>query len=213
MEKTDIAKMIDHTLLKADASSEEIKKLCQEADEYGFATVCVNPWNIAECFDLLKKAKICTVIGFPLGANDPEVKILETKRAISDGANEVDMVINIGALKSGNEEFVLTDIKGVVEAAGEVPVKVIIETALLTDEQKVKVCQMCVEAGAAFVKTSTGFSTGGATVADVKLMKKTVGDNALVKASGAVRDYETAVKMIDAGASRIGTSSGIKIVT
>ncbi len=213
MEKNELAQMIDHTLLKSDATYDEIKKLCEEADEFGFATVCVNPWNISACFDLLKKAKICTVIGFPLGANDPEVKIFETKHAISDGANEVDMVINIGALKSGNEEFVLMDIKGVVDAAGDTPVKVIIETCLLTDEEKIKACELSVQAGAAFVKTSTGFSTGGATVADVTLMKKTVGDNALVKASGAVRDHETAIKMIAAGASRIGTSSGIKIVS
>jgi deoxyribose-phosphate aldolase len=213
MEKKEIAGMIDHTLLKADATIEDITKLCQEADEYGFATVCVNPWYVGACFDLLKNAKICTVIGFPLGANDTDVKILETKRAISDGANEVDMVINIGALKSGNEEFVLSDIQGVVEAAGEVPVKVIIETCLLTEEEKIKACQLSLEAGAAFVKTSTGFSTGGATVEDVKLMKEIVGDKAQVKASGGVRDYATAVKMIEAGASRIGTSSGIKIVS
>ena len=213
MEKTQIAGMIDHTLLKADATLDDITKLCQEADEYGFATVCVNPWYVGTCFDLLKNAKICTVIGFPLGANDTDVKVLETKRAISDGANEVDMVINIGALKSGNEEFVLSDIKAVVEAAGESTVKVIIETCLLTKEEKIKACQLSVEAGAAFVKTSTGFSTGGATVEDVKLMKETVGDAALVKASGGVRDTATALKMIEAGASRIGTSSGIKIVS
>jgi deoxyribose-phosphate aldolase len=175
--------------------------------------VCVNPSYVGSCFDILENAKICTVIGFPLGANDTEVKILETKRSISDGANEVDMVINIGAMKNGNYDLVLSDIKQVVEAAGEVPVKVIIETCLLTDEEKVKACELSVEAGAAFVKTSTGFSTGGATLEDVALMKKTVGDQALVKASGGVRDYETAVKMIQAGASRIGTSSGVKIVS
>lgn len=213
MEKKEIAKMIDHTILKADATYDDIKQLCKEADEYGFATVCVNPSYIPACFDLLEKAKICTVIGFPLGANDPEVKALETRRAISEGANEVDMVINIGALKTGNEEFVYTDIKAVVDAAGNTPVKVIIETCLLSDKEKIAACEMSVNAGAAFVKTSTGFSTGGATVADVKLMKETVGDKAQVKASGAVRDYETAVKMIEAGASRIGTSSGIKIVS
>ncbi len=213
MDKKELAAMIDHTLLKADATYEDIKKLCAEADEFGFATVCVNPWNVGFCFDLLQKAKICTVVGFPLGANDPDVKILETKRAISDGANEIDMVINIGAMKNENYDFVLSDIKGVVDAAGEIPVKVIIETCLLTNEQKRKACQLSVEAGAKFVKTSTGFSTGGATVEDVKLMKEVVGDQALVKASGGVRDYATAVKMVEAGASRIGTSSGIKIVS
>lgn len=213
MDKNQIAQMIDHTLLKPDATLEEITTLCKEADQYNFATVCVNPSYVGSCFDILENAKICTVIGFPLGANDTEVKILETKRSISDGANEVDMVINIGAMKNGNYDLVLSDIKQVVEAAGEVPVKVIIETCLLTDEEKVKACELSVEAGAAFVKTSTGFSTGGATLEDVALMKKTVGDQALVKASGGVRDYETAVKMIQAGASRIGTSSGVKIVS
>lgn len=215
MEKNDIAKMIDHTLLKPDATLEQIRVLCEEADQYGFATVCINPCYVSACFDFLgqSKTKICTVVGFPLGATLPEVKAYETTKAISEGANEIDMVINIGALKSNNDEFVKLDIEEVIAAAGSTPVKVILETCLLTDDEKTRACKISLEAGAAFVKTSTGFSTGGATYADVELMKSIVGEQAKVKASGGVKDFKTALAMIQKGASRIGTSSGIAIVS
>jgi deoxyribose-phosphate aldolase len=210
-----IAKMIDHTLLKPETTKEQIVKLCEEAKQYNFASVCVNPTWVATAAELLKGSdvKVCTVIGFPLGANTPEVKAFETKNAIENGATEVDMVINIGALKSGDDELVEKDIRAVVEAAkGKALVKVIIETCLLTEEEKVRACELAVKAGADFVKTSTGFSTGGATVEDVALMRKTVGPEIGVKASGGVRDAQTAQAMIDAGATRIGTSSGVAIV-
>ncbi|PKR85243.1 deoxyribose-phosphate aldolase [Heyndrickxia camelliae] len=210
-----IAKMIDHTLLKADATKEQIHTLCLEAKEYSFASVCVNPSWVPYCADLLKDTdvKVCTVIGFPLGANTPETKAFETRNAIENGASEVDMVINIGALKSGNEELVEKDIKSVIEAAkGKALTKVIIETSLLTEDEKVRACKIAVKAGADFVKTSTGFSTGGATPEDVALMRKTVGPKIGVKASGGVRSVDDAEAMIQAGASRIGASSGVKIV-
>jgi len=210
-----IAKMIDHTLLKANTTKEQIIKLCEEAKQCGFASVCVNPTWVALAAELLEGTgvKVCTVIGFPLGANAPETKAFETKDAINKGANEVDMVINIGALKDGNDELVERDIRAVVEAAeGKALVKVIIETCLLTEEEKVRACQLAVKAGADFVKTSTGFSTGGATVEDVALMRKTVGDKVGVKASGGVRNVDDAKAMITAGATRIGTSSGVAIV-
>jgi len=210
-----IAKMIDHTLLKANTTKEQIIKLCEEAKQCGFASVCVNPTWVALAAELLEGTgvKVCTVIGFPLGANAPETKVFETKDAINKGANEVDMVINIGALKDGNDELVERDIRAVVEAAeGKALVKVIIETCLLTEEEKVRACQLAVKAGADFVKTSTGFSTGGATVEDVALMRKTVGDKVGVKASGGVRNVDDAKAMITAGATRIGTSSGVAIV-
>lgn len=211
----EITKMIDHTLLKANATEEQITVLAQEAKEYSFASVCVNPTWVKKAAELLRDAqevKVCTVIGFPLGANTPEVKAFETTNAIENGADEVDMVINIGALKDKNYELVERDIKAVVDAAkGKALVKVIIETSLLTDEEKVKACELSVKAGADFVKTSTGFSTGGATVEDIALMRKTVGPDLGVKASGGVRGLEDAKAMIEAGATRIGASSGVSI--
>ncbi|MCD8511971.1 MAG: deoxyribose-phosphate aldolase [Bacillus sp. (in: Bacteria)] len=211
-----LAKMIDHTLLKPEAKEEEIIKLAEEAKNFLFASVCINPTWVKTAYDVLKETsdvKVCTVIGFPLGATEPEVKGLETTNAVANGATEVDMVINIGALKDKKHELVLKDIKAVVEAAkGKALVKVIIETSLLTDEEKVKACELSVQAGADYVKTSTGFSTGGATVEDIQLMRKTVGPAIGVKASGGVRDRETVEAMIKAGATRIGTSSGVAIV-
>jgi len=210
-----IANMIDHTALKADTTKDVVEKLCQEAIEYQFASVCVNPTWVETAASLLKSSdvKVCTVIGFPLGANTPETKAFETKDAIEKGATEVDMVINIGALKDKNDDLVLRDIKAVVDAAkGKALTKVIIETSLLTEEEKVRACELSVNAGADFVKTSTGFSTGGATVEDIELMRKTVGPNIGVKASGGVRDTEGAEALIKAGATRIGASSGVAIV-
>lgn len=209
-----LAKYIDHTLLKPNATQDEVKKICDEAKEYGFASVCVNQYYTQYVTEQLANTdvKVCTVVGFPLGAVSTEVKVFETKKAIEDGAQEIDMVINIGALKDNKSDYVLNDIKAIVEAARPAIVKVIFETCLLTDEEKIKACQLSVEAGAAFVKTSTGFSTGGATVSDIKLMRQTVGKDVGVKASGAVRDYETAMAVIEAGANRIGASAGIAIV-
>lgn len=207
-------KYIDHTLLKADASQEQIETLIEEAKKYDFASVCVNPTWVNFAAQALKATdvKVCTVIGFPLGANTPELKAFETSDAIQNGANEVDMVINIGALKSRNFDLVERDIRAVVESAKGTLVKVIIETCLLTDDEKVKACQIAQKAGADFVKTSTGFSTGGATVADVALMRKTVGPDMGVKASGGARSYEDALAFIKAGATRIGASSGVAIM-
>ena len=207
-------KYIDHTLLKPDASQEQIETLIEEAKKYDFASVCVNPTWVNFAAQALKATyvKVCTVIGFPLGANTPELKAFETSDAIQNGANEVDMVINIGALKSRNFDLVERDIRAVVEAAKGTLVKVIIETCLLTDDEKVKACQLAQKAGADFVKTSTGFSTGGATVADVALMRKTVGPDMGVKASGGARSYEDALAFIKAGATRIGASSGVAIM-
>jgi len=210
-----IASMIDHTLLKPEATDKMIENLCNEAKVNGFAAVCVNPFYVKKAKELLEgtDVKVATVVGFPLGANVKEVKAFETKRAIEDGAEEIDMVINISALKSKDYVTVKEDIRAVVEAAGDKAiVKVIIETCLLTDEEKVKACELAKEAGAHYVKTSTGFSKSGATVEDVKLMKETVGENMKVKASGGIRDYKTAKAMVDAGASRIGASSSIKII-
>ncbi|MFB5761644.1 deoxyribose-phosphate aldolase [Paenibacillus medicaginis] len=210
-----LAGMIDHTLLRADAREAEIRTLAEEAKKYKFASVCVNPARVALAAEMLKgtDVKVCTVIGFPLGASTSEVKAFEAGDAIAKGATEVDMVINIGALKDGNDELVERDIRVVVEAAeGKALVKVIIETCLLTDEEKVRACELSVKAGADFVKTSTGFSTGGATPEDVALMRKTVGDKLGVKASGGVRSREDMERMIAAGATRIGASSGVKIM-
>lgn len=206
--------LIDHTLLKPDATLSMITKLCDEAKQYHFASVCVQPCWVQYCADYLKETdvKICTVIDFPLGATTTTVKVFETKNAIENGADEIDMVINIGALKAGNEELVYKEIKDVVEASQNHCVKVIIETCLLTDEEKRKVCELAVKAKATFVKTSTGFSTGGATVEDVRLMKENVGDYCQVKASGGVRCFLDLEAMINAGASRIGTSAGVRIV-
>ncbi len=208
------AAMIDHTLLKADATRPQIEKLCEEAKKYVFASVCVNPTWVKYSAELLAgtDVKVCTVIGFPLGASTSAVKAFETKDAIANGAGEIDMVINIGALKNGEYDIVRDDIKAVVDAANGTLVKVIIETCLLTDEEKVKACELSVEAGADFVKTSTGFSTGGATAEDIALMRKTVGPDLGVKASGGVRNLEDMKNMIDNGATRIGASSGVAIM-
>ncbi len=214
MDKQQLASMIDHTILKADATRESVEKICKEALEYKFASVCINPANIELAAEMLKgsEVKVCTVIGFPLGANTSEVKAFETKDAIAKGADEVDMVINIGRLKDKDYEYVKNDIKAVVEAAkGKALTKVIIETCLLTDEEKVKACELSKEAGADFVKTSTGFSTGGATPEDIKLMRETVGPDMGVKASGGVRSFEDAKAVIENGATRIGASSSITI--
>ena len=211
----DVTKLIDHTLLKPDASEEAIKSICDEAKEHGFKSVCVNPSRVGFVAEQLEGSDVlpCCVIGFPLGATLPEVKAFEAAAAIEEGAKELDMVINIGAAKDGNWELVKKDIEAVVTAAnGEAAVKVIIETCLLTDEEKVLACQCAMEAGADFVKTSTGFSTGGATEQDVALMRKVVGENLGVKASGGVRTLEDAEKFIKAGASRLGTSNGVKLL-
>ncbi|SEN89237.1 deoxyribose-phosphate aldolase [Amphibacillus marinus] len=210
-----LAKLIDHTALKADTTKEQILELCTEAKAYGFFSVCVNPTWVKLAAEQLagSEVAVCTVIGFPLGASTPEVKAFETKNAIANGATEVDMVINIGALKDKDYQLVEEDIRAVVDAANEKAlVKVIIETSLLTDEEKVKVCQLAVSAGTDYVKTSTGFSTGGATVADIALMRQTVGSDIGVKASGGVRDQNGAQAVVDAGATRIGASAGIAIV-
>ncbi|MCK6077013.1 deoxyribose-phosphate aldolase [Paenibacillus silvae] len=206
--------MIDHTLLRADATRNEITKLTEEAKQYQFASVCVNPGWVSYAAEQLQGTgvDICTVIGFPLGASTTETKAFETKDAIAKGATEVDMVINISALKDGNDDYVEQDIRAVVDAAAGTLVKVIIETCLLTDDEKVRACQAAVRAGADFVKTSTGFSTGGATPEDIALMRRTVGPDVGVKASGGVRSLEDMQKMIEAGASRIGASSGVKIM-
>lgn len=207
-------KFIDHTVLKPETTKEQVAKVLEEAKEYDFASVCINPTWVSFAAEGLKgtDVKVCTVIGFPLGANTSAVKAFETKDAIENGADEIDMVINIGALKDKNYDLVLEDIKAVVEASGDKLVKVIIETCLLTDEEKVKACELSKEAGADFVKTSTGFSIGGATVEDVALMRKTVGPEMGVKASGGARSYEDAIAFIEAGASRIGASSGVAIM-
>ncbi len=211
-----MARMIDHTLLKPDATVAEIETLCREARQYNFASVCVNPSYVSLCSKLLKGsiAKVCTVIGFPLGANKTEVKRIEAETAINEGAQEIDMVINIGMLKSGNYELVFNDINQVVLAAkrNNAICKVIIETALLTDEEKIKACVIAKEAKADFVKTSTGFSKGGATAGDVALMRKVVGSSVGVKASGGIRTVEDAEAMIASGADRIGASASVKIV-
>lgn len=212
---TNLAKYIDHTLLKADALEAAIIELCEEAKTYQFASVCVNPTWVKKATTVLKgtDVKVCTVIGFPLGASTSETKAFETKNAIENGATEIDMVINIGALRDGANEIVQKDIEAVVKAAGEAAiVKVIIETSLLTDTEKRTACELAVLAGADFVKTSTGFSTGGATVEDVSLMRAVVGPKIGVKASGGVRNLADMQKMIDAGASRIGASSGVQIM-
>ena len=207
-------KFIDHTVLKANATKDDITKLCEEAKQYDFASVCVNPTWVNYCAEYLKDSdvKVCTVIGFPLGANTSTVKAFETQKAIEEGADEVVMVINIGALKAGDIEMVYQDIQDVVDASQGHCVKVIIETCLLTDEEKVIACKQAMKAHAAFVKTSTGFSTGGATVYDVALMKKTVGDQCEVKASGGVKTFADMEAMVEAGATRIGTSSGILLM-
>ena len=215
MNKNELARMIDHTLLKPEATGEMIDQLCAEAKEYEFASVCVNPTWVARSYQNLQDSPVvvCTVIGFPLGATTKEVKAFEATKSIADGAKEVDMVINIGALKTKDYQVVEEDIKAVVEASkGKALVKVILETGLLTDEEKVIASKLSKNAGADYVKTSTGFGHGGATYEDIQLMRKTVGPEMGVKASGGVRDFAGALKMIEAGATRIGASSGIAIV-
>lgn len=212
-----LARMIDHTLLKPDATQKEIEKLCAEAKQYGFASVCVNPSNVKLCVKLLHNTdvKVCTVIGFPLGATSSVVKTFEASCAIKDGAREVDMVINIGMLKSGEYNYVENDILSVVSAAHKYGIltKVIIETGLLTNEEKVKACVLAKNAGADFVKTSTGFIKDGATVDDVLLMRKVVGPKLGIKASGGIRSHEEALALIASGADRIGASASVMIVT
>ena len=214
MDKKTIASMIDHTLLKPEATPTQVEKLCAEAAEYHFASVCVNPVYIPLAARLLDGTgvKVCCVVGFPLGAIAPEQKAAEAASCAAMGAEELDMVIHVGAAKAGDWALVQRDIAGVVKAAASRTVKVIIETCLLTDEEKVKACEAAKAAGADFVKTSTGFSTGGATTHDIALMRKTVGPEMGVKASGGIRDYATAMAMIEAGANRIGASAGIEIV-
>lgn len=210
-----IASYIDHTLLKADADAGQIDKLCAEAAEYHFASVCVNPWFVPRCVKNLKGTgvKVCTVIGFPLGATTTETKVFEALQAVRSGAEEIDMVVNLSAVKSGSFQAVEQEIQALAAVAeGSAKLKVILETCLLTREEKIRVCQIAKRAGADFVKTSTGFSTGGATREDVALMRETVGPEMGVKASGGIRDYATARAMIEAGATRIGASAGVAIV-
>lgn len=212
----DLNRMIDHTILKPEATEDAVLKIIEEAKKYNFFSVCINPYWVALAKEKLAgtTVAVCTVIGFPLGANTPEVKAYEANDAITNGANEVDMVINIGALKSKQYKTVLKDIQGVVAVAkGKALVKVIIETALLTEDEKIKACELAKEAGADFVKTSTGFSTGGAKVEDIRLMRGTVGPEMGVKASGGIHNAEEATAMIEAGATRIGTSAGVAIVS
>jgi deoxyribose-phosphate aldolase len=212
----DLAQYIDHTLLKPDGSEAQVRQLCKEAAQFRFATVCVNPTWVRLCAQLLKGSGVgvCTVAGFPLGATPPDVKAFEARRAVYDGASEVDMVINVGRLKSGHDTEVLDDICQVARAVHEgcARLKVIIETALLTNEEKVKACTLAKQAGADFVKTSTGFGPGGATAEDVALMRRTVGSEIGVKAAGGIRDLEATRLMIAAGATRVGASAGVKIV-
>jgi deoxyribose-phosphate aldolase len=213
---SEIARLIDHTLLKPEATRDEIRKLCEEALKYRFASVCVNPWNVPQAAELLRGSavKVCTVVGFPLGATLPEVKAFEAQESLKRGAQEIDMVINIGALKSGLLDAVAGDIRGVVETAhrGGGICKVILETALLTREEKVQASLAARNAGADFVKTSTGFSSAGATPEDVRLIRETVGVATGIKAAGGVRTLEDFLKMVEAGATRIGASAGVKIV-
>lgn len=214
MHEKKLSGYLDHTLLAADATETKIKELCAQAAQHHFASVCVNGCRVALCARLLagSTAKVCSVVGFPLGAMATPAKVFEARQAVADGADEVDMVINIGALKDGDDEAVRADIAAVKEAIGSKLLKVIIEACLLTDEEKVKACTLAVAAGADYVKTSTGFSKHGATIEDVRLMRKTVGPDVGVKAAGGIRDRQTALAMIEAGASRIGTSNGVALV-
>lgn len=215
IEIENLAEYIDHTLLKPEATFDDVKKLCQEAERFEFASVCVNPVFIKTCSELLanSRVKICAVVGFPLGANTTEMKAMETENAVKNGAQEIDMVIPVGMLKAKNYEYVENDIRAVVLAAGDnVKVKVIIETCLLTDQEKKSACEIAKKAGAGFVKTSTGFNKAGASVEDVVLMRSIVGEEMGVKAAGGIRDTQTAIKMIKAGANRIGASASVKIV-
>jgi deoxyribose-phosphate aldolase len=214
MDARAIASLIDHTILRADTTKDQVIEYCRQAREYGFASVCVNPCHVSLVRKELQGSgvKVCTVIGFPLGADSSGTKAFAAKAAVKDGADEIDMVINIGAVKDGDFVYVEKDIREVVESSGDALVKVIIETCYLTDEEKVLACKAAVNAGAQYVKTSTGFGTAGATADDVRLMKKAVGEGIGVKASGGIRSFEKALEMVNAGADRIGTSSGIKIV-
>ena len=209
-----LAAMIDHTLLKPEATKQNIRKLCEEALENHFFAVCVNSWMITTCQEILKSTKIhvASVVGFPLGAVESSLKAYETSRALNLGADEIDMVLNIGALKAQEYSYVEKEIQSVVRAAEGRIVKVIFENCLLTNEEKIKACELSLNAGAQFIKTSTGFSTGGATIEDIRLMKLNVGAKAQVKASGGIRSFQTAVQMIEAGATRLGTSSGVFLV-
>lgn len=211
-----IARYIDHTILKPEATASQIVQLCKEAETYNFAAVCINPIYVKAAAELLRdsEVKVCTVVGFPLGANLTSTKLFETERALDDGAVEIDMVINIGALKAGDNDVVGQEIAAIVDKSHQrnALCKVIIETALLTDDQKIKACRIAKKAGADFVKTSTGFSSGGATVEDVRLMRQTVGPEVGVKASGGIRNLADAENMIAAGANRLGASAGVKIV-
>lgn len=210
-----LASYIDHTILKPETSEKDVIKICNEALEYGFASVCINPCFVRLANNILKgsEVKVCTVVGFPLGANTYAVKAFEANEAIQNGAEEIDMVLNIGALKEGRLDNVQEDIAAVAKVCkGKALLKVIIETCLLSEEDKIEACKIAKLAGADFVKTSTGFSTSGATEADIALMKKTVGEELGVKASGGIRDYNTALSMIKAGATRIGASASVKII-
>lgn len=210
----ELNKYIDHTNLKQDMSEQDLIKLVNEAKEYDFFSICINPCWVKQASELLagSNTKVCSVIGFPLGASTTNIKVLEAKEAIANGASEIDMVINVSKLKDKDYEYVYNEIKQIKEAIGNNVLKVIIEACLLTNEEKTIACQIIMKAGANFVKTSTGMSTGGATIEDVKLFKEVVGDTTLIKAAGGVRTYEDAISMIEAGANRIGTSGGVKIV-
>ena len=209
-----LARYIDHTLLKADATAKDIEQLCREAMEYHFWSVCVNGSRVAQAYTLVENSgvKVACAVGFPLGAMSADAKRLEVEAAVDDGAQEIDVVLNIGRLKDGDHAYVLRELRDIVEAADERSVKVILETCLLTREEKIQACQLVVESGAHFVKTSTGFSTAGATTHDVQLLRETVGENFGVKASGGIRDLKVALGMIQAGAKRLGTSSGVAII-
>ena len=214
--ESEIARLIDHTFLKPEASREDIQRLCEEAVDHGFASVCVNPWNVSQAAELVRgtEVRVCAVVGFPLGATLSIVKAFEAGEALKSGAQEIDMVINLGALKSGQEALAEADVRGVVDACHRASAlcKVILETALLTREEKIRGALLAKKAGADFVKTSTGFGPGGATAEDVRLIRETVGSGTGIKAAGGVRTLEEVRKMIDAGATRIGTSSGVKII-
>ncbi|SDK74884.1 deoxyribose-phosphate aldolase [Maridesulfovibrio ferrireducens] len=209
-----LASYVDHTLLDISAGPVDIEQLCREAVEYGFASVCIHPWHVAQASELLRfeKPKVCSVIGFPSGATLTEVKMIEAMRTVEKGAQELDMVVNVGALKAGDINTFLKDIFMTVEGAGGVPVKAIIETGLLDDDQKKQACALAVKAGASFVKTCTGFNCGSATVEDIKLMRASVGKSVGVKASGGIKTYDHACELVAAGATRLGTSSSIKII-
>ncbi len=216
MQTQKIAGVIDHTILKPEATSAQIRQLCEEALHFGFASACMNPFYVPLAAELMRGSavKVCTVAGFPLGATTTDAKVFEAQEAIQHGAQEIDMVMNVGALKSGDDEAVEEDIRRVTDAChrGKAICKVILENCLLTREEKIRACQIAMRAGADYVKTSTGFNSGGATVEDVELMRTTVGPKMGVKASGGIRSYEDVLKMVAAGATRIGTSSGVKIV-